>query len=352
MSSHSNIPTRKYRVGVIGAGWVCRSRHVPSILMIDGVESIDILDRDETRARSLSHEIVSKSKGKVQSRSYSDRSEFLSEEFDVVHVATSPWSHCENTVAALESGANVFLEKPMAMNEVEASSMMASAAARGKILCVSHNFLRSSAMTKLKKDLRNLDVDYVLGLQMSAPSRRLPTWHSELPGGLLFDEIPHMLYTTHSLLGGDIEFENVRARWTGESCPSSADVWLKGRTGAGQITMNFNAPVSEWHVLASTPTKCVGLDLFRDIAIQIGPDGVHESKDIAKTSFTGIYGHVMGFARAGSRWVSRKQFWGHDVLIKEFYDAVGNGGDSPVALGDALQIVRLTDKILEGIGAR
>jgi scyllo-inositol 2-dehydrogenase (NADP+) len=352
MSNPINEASRRFRVGVAGAGWVARSRHVPSILQRSDVDFISVYDRDPDRARTVCGEIATKSKGRVRTKAHSEIQSFLDDGLDVVHVTSSPWSHHDITISALESGAHVFLEKPMAMNEAQAQEMADKSVEVGRLLCVSHNFLWSRAMQETRHALRNCEIDYVMGLQMSAPTRRLPTWHSGLPGGLMFDEIPHMLYSIQSLLSGDLTLDGARARWDGESCPRTVEVLVKGALGNGQITMNFNSPVSEWHILASSPQKAVGIDLFRDISIPLKPDGAHGSLDILRTSEMAVSGHIKGFLRAGSRWIGHRQYWGHDTLINEFYRSIIENRQSPVPPQSALAIVRLNDQILQELGVQ
>jgi hypothetical protein len=161
-----------------------------------------------------------------------------------------------------------------------------------------------------------------------------------------------MLYSATHLLGGDLEVDHVRADFDGGSCPRTAEVWLRGRTGRGQITMVFCSPVSEWHIMASAKERFVDVDLFRDITLELGPDGAHRSSDIARSSVSAVGGHVAGFLHAGARWVTGRQFWGHDVLIGRFYDAVQGNGPVPVPINDALNVVAVTDDILAHLGAK
>jgi predicted dehydrogenase len=279
-------------------------------------------------------------------------SEFLSLGLDVVHVTSSPWSHHEVAVAALDSGAHVFTEKPMAMNSVEAEDMARHALAADRLLCVSHNFLESVAMREACNRFGTTSVDYALGLQLSAETRRLPVWYRELPGGLMFDEVPHMMYSMMYLLGGGLTLDHARATLDESGHPRTIEALVKGRTGQGQITMVFCSPVSEWHIMASSPAAFVDIDLFRDITISLAPDGAHGSLDIARSSLSAVAGHVSGFVRAGSRWVRKRQYWGHDALIGKFLDAVHEGGPSPVAEEQCLGVVRITDDLLDAIGIK
>lgn len=340
----------KLRVAVAGAGWVAEARHVPTILARTDADLIGIYDRSIDRARALARSAGRP--GGPQVKATADFQELLSEAPDIVHVTSSPWSHSDLTIAALGAGAHVFCEKPMAMDLTQAQLMVSTAGAANRLLCVSHNFLYSDAMGRARRMLAGAPVDYVLGLQLSADSRRLPDWYRELPAGLLFDEIPHMLYTLGDLLGGNLELDHVRGRFDESGHPRTVELLVTGASGPGQVTMNFASPVSEWHVIISSRSKLVDLDLFRDIAVGIAPDGEHGSIDIARSSLAAVSGHVAGFARAGARWVRHHQFWGHDVLIGAFYDAVRGRGASPVDAADALGVVALTDALLGDLGVR
>ena len=337
----------RLRVGIAGAGWVAANRHAPVLLARDDVEIVALYDPDARRVARLAEGISGKA-AEPPSR-HCDLGGFLSEGLDVVHVTSSPWSHHDLALASLAAGAHVFTEKPMAMSLAEADAMADGARQRDRLLCVSHNFLYSASMRSARRQLGSEKVDYAMGLQLSSETRRLPTWYRELPGGLMFDEIPHMVYSLSALLGGELVLDHARATLDGDGLPRTVDVLLRGRTGTGQITMVFCSPVSEWHVMASHRSGVVGIDLFRDIAVKLGPDGAHGSLDIARSSLSAVTGHVSGFTRAGARWVSRRQFWGHDTLIGEFVDAVRTGRPSPVPLADALNVVGFTNDLLEAL---
>jgi scyllo-inositol 2-dehydrogenase (NADP+) len=334
----------KIRVGLAGAGWVMGARHLPSFRSHPDVEIAAIYDRRPDRAARLADS------AKMAIPTYHELDKFLAEGLDVVSIATSPWSHRDIAVSALASGAHVFTEKPMAMDSREAADMVAAASDAHRLLCVSHNFLFSRSLQAADRRLAGRRVDYAAGVQLSSEARRLPEWYRELPGGLMFDEMPHMLYSLNHYLGGGLEVDHVRASFDADRHPRTVELLLRGNTGQGQITMVFCAPVSEWHLMLSTPEQLVSLDLFRDIAINVSPDGAHKAKDIARTSAAVLSGHVAGFAKAGSRLARKRQFWGHDVVIPLFVEATRGNGPVPVPVEDAVSVVRVTDQVLADLG--
>lgn len=334
----------RVRVGIAGAGWVATARHLPSFLAHPAVDIVAVYDRSEERAAALGARVPG---GDVLTTDSLDR--FLGEGLDVVSIATSPWSHAEISVQASAAGAHVFAEKPMAMDGADARQMAQAAQDADRLLSVSHNFLYSRAMQETRRKLRGAPVEYVAGLQLSAETRRLPVWYRNLPGGLMFDEAPHLVYTLNDLLGGNLRLDHARGDIDEDGQPRSVELLVAGETGRGQITMVFTAPVSEWHVTASSATGIVVMDLFRDISVRIAPDGAHGAKDIARSSAMALGGHALGFAKAGGRLVAKRQFWGHEVLIGRFVDAVVSGGPAPVTSAEALAVVDFTDSVLSSL---
>lgn len=333
------------RVGVIGAGWVATARHIPSFQRAQNAELVVVYDRKLERAQAGAPDGVTAT---------DDLAAFYAHELDIVSICTSPWSHAEFTIDAFARGLHVLCEKPMAMSPADAVAMVEAGERAGRLLGISHNFLWSDAMQKARRALAEAgELRYVAGVQLSSEARRLPTWYQDLPGGLLFDEIPHMLYILDDLLGSDLEVEDVRARWEGREWePQSCEVWLRGSRGPGQLTMVFGSPISEWHVTSVAERNVIDVDLFRDVMVATGSDGAHTARDVLGTSARMAGRHLGGFAAAGVRLARGRQFWGHDGLVQAFVDAAVSGGPSPVPAGQALSVARTADAIVEAIARR
>jgi len=328
------------RVGVIGAGWVATERHIPSFRRHPKADVVALVDRHADRAAAVAERMA------IPFHT-SELEALFDLDVDAVSLCTPPWTHAELACAALERGIHVFTEKPMAMNAAEAESMVVAARAAGRLLCVSHNFLFSRSVRRADRLLeRDGGARYVFGVQLSSTRRRLPNWYEELPGGLLLDESPHVLYTLQHFLG-HLSLEHARAtQGPGRGQPASVELLVRGQTGLGQVTMLFDAPVSEWHVSLVGPSRVVDLDLFRDIVVNVGADGAHNPGDILRTSASALGQHALGFASSGLRYATKRLYWGHDALIDSFVDAVLNGGPAPVDPEESLEVVRLTDAIL------
>ena len=120
------------RVAVIGCGFQ-GSLHVECLTRIAGVEVVAVADTNEARRNDVADRFG------VPGR-YSDYLEMLdSGPFDLVTVCTMPVHHAAMTIAALERGAHVLCEKPLALNAVEGAAMVAAARRAGRMLAVGFN---------------------------------------------------------------------------------------------------------------------------------------------------------------------------------------------------------------------
>ena len=140
---------------------------------------------------------------------FTDYKRMLAEmpEIEAVSVCTPNWLHAEHSIAALEAGRHVMVEKPMAMHARDAKRMIDAAAASGKQLVVGfqHRFEPKSRM--IRKFIESGSFGKVLYVRVQALRRRgIPSWgvfgRKDLQGGgPLVDIGVHMLETAHFLMG-------------------------------------------------------------------------------------------------------------------------------------------------------
>ena len=134
------------KAGVIGLGM--GGNHLAAYLEHPDVEVVAIADRREDRRALLPTRYPAFS-GKV----YTEGIEMIEKEkLDIVSVAVPNNQHMELTVAALESGANVLCEKPMAMNEAEARKMLDTAKRCGRKLGIDFSY-RFNPQSRAMKDM-------------------------------------------------------------------------------------------------------------------------------------------------------------------------------------------------------
>ncbi|HSW02175.1 MAG TPA: Gfo/Idh/MocA family oxidoreductase [Sedimentisphaerales bacterium] len=115
------------RVGLIGTGWYGKSA-LFRLLQIEPVEVVAVCDVDRRMAAEAAEMIAARQKSKKTPRTFGDWREMLQQEqFDVVHIATPDHWHALPMIAACKAGADIYVEKPVSVDVVEAQAMLAAA---------------------------------------------------------------------------------------------------------------------------------------------------------------------------------------------------------------------------------
>ena len=117
--------TKTIRVGFIGLGGICRSRHVPGLRAIEGVEIVAVANRSressERAAREFGIPEICDSWEQLVAR----------DDLDAVFVGTWPYMHRAMSVAALQAGRHVFCQARMALDAADAKAMYEQGACDG-----------------------------------------------------------------------------------------------------------------------------------------------------------------------------------------------------------------------------
>ncbi|HOB21376.1 MAG: Gfo/Idh/MocA family oxidoreductase [Firmicutes bacterium] len=122
--------SKKVRLGIIGCGGIAGAHLEAYKKISDQVEFVATCDLNAERAKHRKEQYGF-------ARSYTDYEEMLSkEELDAVSVCTWNNYHAPASIAALEAGASVLCEKPMAMNAKEAEAMIEAEKKSGKLLMI------------------------------------------------------------------------------------------------------------------------------------------------------------------------------------------------------------------------
>ena len=330
------------RAGVIGVGWVATNRHIPSLINDDRVKMIAVA------STSVSAETVAKRFGIPQS--YNNIDELLKQSIDIVNICTPPFTHHELVVKVAEAGCHILVEKPFAMSSAEAEAMVDVARRNNVKLCVSHNFLFSRSMTRARM-LRDSDalgrVTGAIAFQMTNLKRRLPKWYPLLPGGLFFDESPHMLYSILEFLGDVSVVWADTEKWESNRQPfSRVEALMHSKDATAYLRFAFNAPKNEW-ILAIIGTKRVLLlDFFRDAIVELDEGGQHTPFEVFMDSLDFIWRTTKETAKSGFRFLTRRLYYGHDELIRRFIDSVENDTQPPVPAEEGKKVIALMEQIL------
>ncbi len=137
---------KKLKAGVIGLGM--GSGHARRMAAHAGVELTALADQDETRLAQAAdaHGVA---------RRYRDGAELLArEKLDIVCIATPNALHKPLAIQALESGAHVLCEKPMAMNADEAAAMIEASRRTGRRLMINFSSRFDPSAWAMKREVQ------------------------------------------------------------------------------------------------------------------------------------------------------------------------------------------------------
>ena len=115
------------RVGLIGCGWYGKVDLLRLIQTAPG-EVVSLCDVDSKMLDEAAGIVASRQASKKRPRTYKDYREMLREkDLDIVEVATPDHWHALAAIAAIQSGADVWCQKPVTVDVVEGQAMVAAA---------------------------------------------------------------------------------------------------------------------------------------------------------------------------------------------------------------------------------
>jgi predicted dehydrogenase len=134
----------RIRLGVVGVGWVAQVVHLPILMKMSEVEVVAVCDREKSKAQVVAEKFGIR-------HFHTDVHEMLQHEnISAVIVCTSTDAHKEATIASMEAGKDVLVEKPIARQYSEAVAMaeVAEATKRKLMVGMNHRFRPDTMILK------------------------------------------------------------------------------------------------------------------------------------------------------------------------------------------------------------
>lgn len=190
---------KKTRWGIIGCGDVTEVKSGPAFNKVRNSELVAVMRRDEEKVKdyAMRHHVP---------KWYTDAAKLINDpDVNAIYIATPPSSHEEYTMAAIEAGKPVYVEKPMALDAASAKKMVAFAKEKNVKLSVAH-YRRSMPYFKKIKQLIDENAIGKIFYVRSEVGRKPATqeyltaahtgWRLDAAiagGGLFHDISPHQL---------------------------------------------------------------------------------------------------------------------------------------------------------------
>ena len=153
----------KIRVGIIGAGGIVSSTHIPGLRRMPGVEIVAVANRSLESSQRAADEFDIP-------RAYADWEQLLAADgIDAVLIGTWPYMHRTITLAALDSGRHVLCQARMANNAAEAHEMLRASQRHANLVC---QLVPSSSGYSIDRALLSLLGSDLLGEVLSVEVQR------------------------------------------------------------------------------------------------------------------------------------------------------------------------------------
>jgi predicted dehydrogenase len=163
------------RVGIIGAGGIVSSTHVPGLKRQAGVELVAVANRSLESSQRAAAELGI-------ARAYADWEALLAAGgLDAVLIGTWPYMHRTITLAALDAGLHVLCQARMANDAAEAREMLAASRRHPELVC---QLVPSSGTYRIDRALQRLlgegYVGELLSVDIQMPQRSFANFDGEL----------------------------------------------------------------------------------------------------------------------------------------------------------------------------
>ncbi len=124
------------RVGLIGTGWYGKA-DLLRLIQVSPVEVVSLCDVDRNMLAGAAEIVAERQASHKTPRTYSDYRKMLAEkDLDLVLIATPDHWHALPMIAAVEAGADVYVQKPISIDVSEGKAMVAAARKHGRVVQV------------------------------------------------------------------------------------------------------------------------------------------------------------------------------------------------------------------------
>ncbi len=124
------------RVGLIGCGWYGKC-DLFRLIQVAPVEVVSLCDVDKRMLADAADRVAERQASKKKPRTYGDYREMLKEkDLDIVLIGTPDHWHALPMIAAVQAGADVYVQKPISVDVVEGHAMMAAARKHKRVVQV------------------------------------------------------------------------------------------------------------------------------------------------------------------------------------------------------------------------
>ncbi len=250
---------------------------------------------------------------------------------DAVVVATQHNLHATQSIMALKEKKHVFVEKPLALNHEEISSIEAACKISGTMIMVGYNRRFAPQIKKMKQllDKKSEPKTFIMTMNAGMIPKESWTQDIEIGGGRIIGEACHYIDLMRYLTGSKIKKFNAIKMGDNNYSEVTEDKAI--------ITLEFeDSSIGSIHYYANGGT------IFPKERIEVFCNNAVLQLD----NFKKLKGYGWkGFTKM-NLWNQDK---GQDNCTKEFMHAVQNGGASPIPQDEIFEVAKISVDIAEAL---
>jgi len=309
------------KVALVGAGNLAKWAHLPNLQQIPGVSLHAVYSANGPRGMNYAKRFGA-------AYASSDLDAILADsDIDIVLIASRNREHAEQAEASLRAGKHVFLEKPMALTELECRALDTAVAETGRLLTVGFNRRFAPFYMEQKRALARRSGPAVINIRVNSPGLSGTYWAAEAAhGGAILGEGCHFVDLMHWLVDAE-------------------PVWVS----ATSLPTESKDPIGEHNVVASlgfadgsigSLTYCtVGSKTSAGERVEGWAPGIGCIVEDFKW-----FQSRGGMRRTKSKWWPEK---GYATQLRGFVDAVRGGGAPAVTVRDGARATLVCLRLLE-----
>lgn len=262
---------------------------------------------------------------------------------DLVCVATYSDSHADFAIAAMEAGADVFVEKPLATTVEDARRVVAKAQQTGRKLVVGYILRHHPSWQRLIAEARDLGGPFVFRMNLNQQSDG-PTWETHKA----------LMQTTSPIVDCGVHYVDVMCQIT-DAKPVRvqgmglrlSDEIAEDMYNYGQFQVIFDDKSVGWYEAGWGPMMSETAFFVKDV---VSPQGSVSITDGNKGQSDDVDGHtkvgaILIHTQAGDRLIDMPDEPGHQQLCDAeqafVLNAIANNTDLTRHMNDAVQSLRI-----------
>lgn len=320
ITGKNGSPHKQPVIGFIGAGSFAQSYLIPNVKNHSELEFV------VTRTGISAKNVATKFGFKNYSTNHDDI--FSNPEINTVFIATQHDTHAEFILKAIRNNKNVFVEKPLAVNDTELNELIDSLQNYNGVLLTGFNRKFSEISLLAKKEFENIGEPLLMNFRVNGGFIPKESWiQGKAGGGRIIGEVCHFIDLMQFFTGSDpvkVYAESISSNSSKITDDDNISITLKFKDGSvGNLTYSANGD-------KSLPKE--RFEIFGGNSVFVIDD--FKTGTVYKSNKTKSY---------------KNDGKGHKQEIKSFFNAINNSEKLPVTLESMFYTTRTTFRILDSL---